>query len=134
VLDFNFQEPLASTVTATWERGNDDDGTTAVALADVNTVDFGITAAVSTAANSAAGLVDAEGVSLTLSGNVAEGVTDHRVGDNAKLHVGVTDHSGNPSAFTIELRKGHNELVNAGLSNGEDGRAILNIISGSAID
>jgi hypothetical protein len=134
VLDFNFKEPLASTVTATWGRGNDDDGTTALALADVNTVDFGVTAAVSTAANSAAAAADAEGVSLTLSGNVAEGVTDHRVGDNAQLTVNVSDHTGNPSSFTIELRKGHSEQVNNGLSAGEDGRAILNIISGSAID
>jgi hypothetical protein len=133
-IDFNFQEPLATAVTATWSRGDDDDGTGAAALADVNTVDFGITPAVSTAANSQAATADAEGLSLTMAGNVAEGTTDHRVGHDATLTVNLSDHSGNPSSFVVRFQKGHGELINNGLSAGEDGQAVLNIISGSAID
>jgi hypothetical protein len=137
-IDFNFREPLASTVTATWSRGDDDDGTTTAALADVNTVDFTVTAAVSTAANGADANVpaDAEGVSLSFAHNVSEANTDHRVGHDAQLTVNVSDHSNNPSSFTITLKKGHGELIedlNGGATD-DDEVAILNVISGSAID
>jgi hypothetical protein len=133
VIDFNFREPLASTVTGTWAPGVDDEGT----AADVNTVDFSITAAVTTAANSAEGAADAEGVSLTLSGGVAEGVTDHYVGHDAELTVNVSDHSNNPSSFKIKFQKGHAEQAanpDNDVNFDNDEAAILNIISGSAID
>jgi len=142
VLDLNFRERLASTVTTGWTRGDDGDIATAATLADDNSVVFAVTGAVSSATNAATtGGADTEGVTLTLNavdattGAVIEGETDRRVGHNAMLTVGVSDHSGNPSTVNITFRKGHSTAVAAALGAvGEETDAILNIISGSAID
>jgi hypothetical protein len=127
-LNFRFREPLATTVTGGWTRGDDDDQ----AAAD-GTVNFAVTGARSTA----------DKITMTLNANdattnpVVEG-TSRYVGHDAQLTMNVSDHSGNPSTLTVLLQKGHDATI-ADLDGGggaatEEDKAVLNIISGSAID
>jgi len=127
-----FRERLASTVSGSWTRGDDDDQ----AAAD-GTVNFAVAGAV--AGTSATGGADPRMAVLTLNGNTAssnpvtEGTTRY-VGHDAQLSASVSDHSGNTSTVNIKLQKGHGAAVGTNVAAGENTDAILNIISGSAID
>jgi hypothetical protein len=72
---------------------------------------------------------------LTAPADPVTETTTRYVGHDAELNATVTDHSGNTSTVKIKLQKGHGAAVGtnaAGATEVTD--AILNIISGSAID
>jgi hypothetical protein len=125
-IEIPFIEQLASTVTGTWTRGDDDDQ----AAAD-GTVNFAVTAVRDTADSRVASLTLN---ALTATADPVTETTTRYVGHDAELNATVTDHSGNTSTVKIKLQKGHGAAVGTNAAGGESTDAILNIISGSAID
>jgi hypothetical protein len=123
-----FREEIKSVTSVSWTAGEEDEDNT---LTDDDVANFIATGSVDSTDNS---LVDVSlnALSSVQATNPITEADGDPVGHTAALALtGITDESGNASTLTITLRKGHGATVEAANIGGQ---AILNIMSGTAID